>query len=252
LSRAPTTPRRLPAPFVAMLGYTLRACVPRRRRWLLLLPAAGAVLFGLLARVGNDPADSFQVATVGIFSLVLPLGCLVLGDAVVGAEVRSGTFSLTWLSPVRFWSIVVARWLGAWSIAVVVLVPAGVVACVAAGQGQAAAAMAVAMAAGSAAYVAVFVLFGAVTRRAAVWSIAFVLLVERLVGTALSSIAQLSPMWLARTTFDGLVFIGDYQRVRSGVPYGWSAVARLVAVTAVALVVAGRRVGRLRLAGAED
>jgi hypothetical protein len=241
------------APFTAMLGYTVRACVPRRRRWMLVLPAAGAVLFGLLANIADgDSASNFGAASAGIFSLVLPLGCLVLGDAVLGAEVRSGTLALTWLSPVPFRSIVLARWLGGWLMAATVLAPAGALACVVAGQAHAAPAMALASALGSAAYVAVFVLLGAVTRRAAVWSIAFVLLGERLVGTALASVAQVSPMWLSRTTFDGLTTIGEYQIVRRSLPYGWPAGARLAAITLVALLVAGRRLGRMRLTGAED
>jgi ABC-type transport system involved in multi-copper enzyme maturation permease subunit len=245
---------RLTSPFVALLGYTLRACVPPNRRSLLVLPALGAVLFGLIARAATGtPADNFATASAeGIFSLVLPLCCLVLGDAVLGAEARSGTLALTWLSPVPFRTIVVARWLGGWSIALVALVPAGVAACVVAGQADAAAAMAIALAAGSAAYVAVFVLIGAVARRAAVWSIAFVILVERLVGTALTSVAQVSPMWLARSTFDRLAELETYVRYRSGIPYGWSAVSRLGLLTAVALVLAAWRLRRIVLAGPAD
>ena len=65
-------------------------------------------------------------------------------------------------------------------------------------------AIAVATAAGSAAYVGLFVLIGCVARRAAVWSLAIVFLVERLLGSTLSGIAQLSPMWEGRAVFGGL------------------------------------------------
>ena len=41
----------------AVLGYTLRACLPLRRWWLLALPCVGAVLFGLLARVSEDTPE---------------------------------------------------------------------------------------------------------------------------------------------------------------------------------------------------
>jgi ABC-type transport system involved in multi-copper enzyme maturation permease subunit len=244
----------LTSPFVALLGYTVRACVPPRRRSVLALPALGAVLFGLIARAASGtPADNFATAsTEGIFSLVLPLCCLVLGDAVLGAEARSGTLALTWLSPVPFRTIVAARRLGGWLIALATLVPAGVVACIVAGQPNAVAAMAIALAAGSAAYVAIFVMIGAVARRAAVWSIAFVILVERLVGTALASVAQISPMWLARTTFDRLAELETYFRYRSGMPHGWSAVSRLGLLTAVALLLAAWRLRRIVLAGPAD
>ena len=52
-----------------------------------------------------------------------------------------------------------------------------------------------AAAVGSVAYVAVFIAIGCFTRRTAVWSLAFVFLVERLLGAALTGIAQLSPTW---------------------------------------------------------
>ena len=89
-------------------GYALRACFPTKRRIGLVLPAAGALLFALLARVIPDPAPVAlaQVADGGLFGVVLPVGCLVIGDAVLGAEVRSGTLHFTWLSPASFTTIV--------------------------------------------------------------------------------------------------------------------------------------------------
>ena len=54
------------------------------------------------------------------------------------------------------------------------------------------------------AYIALFVLIGAAVQRAALWSLAIVLLGERLLGDALAGIAQLSPQWLARTAYAGL------------------------------------------------
>ena len=63
----------------------------------------------------------------------------------------------------------------------------------------------VAAAVGSVAYVAVFIAIGCLTRRTAVWSLAFVFLVERLLGAALTGIAQLSPTWESRAIFVGLL-----------------------------------------------
>ena len=54
------------------------------------------------------------MAEQGLFGLVVPLTCLVIGDAVLGADLRAGTFAFTWLSPVRFHTIAIARWLGGW------------------------------------------------------------------------------------------------------------------------------------------
>jgi len=222
-------------------GYALRACFPTRRRIGLALPAAGALLFALLARVIPDsaPVALAQVADGGLFGVVLPVGCLVIGDAVLGAEVRSGTLHFTWLSPVSFATIVAGQ---------PAAVPFGVAALVA-GVPGAIGPLVLAAAAGSAAYVAVFVLLGALTRRAVVWSLGFVVLGERLLGTALSGLAQWCPGWEARAVYARLGPDAADTLHRSGIPEGGAAVVRLMIIAAVALVVAAVRLGRLRLSG---
>ena len=42
--------------FGAIVGYTLRACFPPKRWAAILLPCAGALLFGLLTHAVDDPA----------------------------------------------------------------------------------------------------------------------------------------------------------------------------------------------------
>jgi hypothetical protein len=111
--------------------------------------------------------------------------------------------------------------------------------------------IAVATAGGSAAYVALFILIGAVTQRAALWSLAVVLLGERLLGTALAGIAQLSPQWLASTTYGGLGPEAE-DLLRDGVPSGWSAVVRLVVLTGVLLAISAWRLRHLRIGGPTD
>jgi hypothetical protein len=102
------------APFVALVAYALRASMPGRRWIGVALPCLAAVLFGLLATAIDDTAvRSFaNVAGIALFGLVLPVTCLVIGDAVLGAEVRSGAFTFTWLAPLPAWQVVVGRWLG--------------------------------------------------------------------------------------------------------------------------------------------
>ncbi len=246
-------PGRGRSPFVAIVAYTLRSCIPSRRRGVLALPCAAALLFGLLAGASSDPApEAFAVvADLALFGLIVPLGCLVVGDAVLGAEVRAGTLSFTWLSPVPFGVIVAGRWLGGWLVALGTLVPAGMLAAVTANAPESAPAAALATAVGSAAYVALFVMIGATVQRAAVWSLAIVFLVERLLGTALSGIAQLSPMWEMRAVFAELGPDAD-DLLRSGIPQGPAAVVRLALIGSVALAVATWRLRHLRLAGATD
>ena len=129
------TTRRQRSRFAAILVYTLQSCIPPRRWVALLLPCAGALLFGLLAHAVNGSAEHAfaNVAAEGIFALVMPIAALVIGDSVLGAEVRAGTFHFTWLSPAATWQIVLGRWLGGSLVAVVTIAPASALAAVIAG-----------------------------------------------------------------------------------------------------------------------
>lgn len=247
------TARPLAPPFVAVVGYTLRACLPAKRWFGVLLPCVGALLFGWLTQLnrGSDARAFADVAEAGLFRLILPLTCLIIGDAVLGADVRSGTFPLTWLSPVRFGAIAVGRWLGGWLVALVTLVPALTLAPVIAGVPEAAAPMVVAAVAGSGAYIALFLLVGVLVRRSALWSLAIVLIGEWLLGSQLTGIAQLSPLWEAQQTLAGLWDAGDLI-ARRGMPSGGASVVRLAIITTVCLLVATWRLGRMRPTGGDD
>ncbi len=247
---APAAERALPRPFVALFVYTLRICVPPKRAILLALPCVGALLFGLLAHTVEDPTPAGRFNTVSgtLFGLVLPLACLVVGDAVLGAEVRTGTFGLTWLSPVRFSTIVLARWSAGWLVAAAALTPALALSAAIAGVPDAIGPMALASIAGTAAYIALFVFIGATVRRAAWWSLGIVLLGERLLGAVLAGIAQFSPQWLAAMAYAGLVEDpGSLER--AGMPTGGAAVGRLVVLTIVFVALAIWRIRRLRMTG---
>ena len=248
------TTRRRRSPFIAILVYTLQSCFPRKRWMAVLVPCAGALLFGMLAYAVNQSAQrSFAtVAADGIFGLVLPIAALVIGDSVLGAEVRAGTFHFTWLSPTPTWQIVLGRWLGGSLVALVTIAPAAALAAIIAGSPESAAVAFVAAAVGGAAYVAVFIAIASLTRRTAVWSLAFVFLVERLLGTALTGIAQLSPTWESRAIFLGYLNDVPSRIVRTGIPQGGAAIVRLVIVTIVVLGVAIWRMGHMRWAGASD
>ena len=243
----------LPTPFVACFVYALRVCVPPKRWALLAIPTVGAILFGLLARVIDDPTPegAFNSVTNGLFALVLPFACLVVGDAVLGAERRSGALGLTWLSPTPFHTIVLARWRAGWTIAAVALGPAMAMAALLAGVPDAVGPLLVATLAAAAAYLGLFIVVGAAFQRAALWSLAIVLLGERLLGAVLAGIAQLSPQWLAQTTYAELGPDAE-NLLRDGVPSGWGAVIRLAILTVVTLALAERRVRHLTLAGAAD
>jgi ABC-2 type transport system permease protein len=250
----PASAQRPHSRFVAILVYTLRSCFPTKRWAAILLPCAGALLFGLLSRALENSAEhSFaDVAADGIFGLVMPIAAVVIGDAILGAEVRAGTFHFTWLSPVPIWEIVIGRWIAGSIVALVTIAPSAALAAVIAGTSSSAGPAYLAAAVGSIAYIAIFIAIGCLTRRTAVWSLAFVFLVERLLGAALTGIAQLSPTWESRAIFVG--YLDDVPRrlVRAGIPQGSGAVVRLAVVTAVALLIAVWRMRHMRLSGAAD
>jgi ABC-2 type transport system permease protein len=254
VSASTTTTSRAHSPFVAILVYTLRSCFPRKRWMAVLVPCAGALLFGVLSFAVNQSAQRAfaTVAADGIFGLVMPITALVIGDSVLGAEVRAGTFHFTWLSPTATWKIVLGRWAGGAIVALVTIAPACALAAVIAGSAESAGAAYVAAAMGSVAYIGVFIAIASLTRRTAVWSLAFVFLVERLLGTALTGIAQLSPTWESRAIFLG--FLDDVPKdiIRDGIPQGGAAVVRLAIVTIVVLGLAIWRMSHMRMAGASD
>lgn len=240
--------------FVAIVLYTFQSCLPPRRWLALLLPCAGALLFGLLAYAVNDTAERAfaQVAAEGIFGLVMPIAALIIGDAMLGAEVRSGAFEFTWLSPTPTAQIVLGRWLGGSLVALVTIAPACALAAAVANTPASAGGAFLAGAVGSVSYIAIFIAIGCLTRRTAAWSLAFVFLVERLLGAALTGIAQISPTWESRAIFVHSLHDPPTRLIRAGIPQGGNAVVRLVIVTIVALVVATWRLGHLRFSGASD
>jgi ABC-type transport system involved in multi-copper enzyme maturation permease subunit len=254
---APQTPSTRPrSRFVALVTYTWRSCFPRKRWVAVLLPCVGALLFGLLARtVDNFPTRErafANIAAEGIFSLMMPIAALVIGDSVLGAEVRAGTFHFTWLSPTPTWQIAAGRWLGGSTVAVVTIAPAAALAAVVAGARQSAGAAYVAAAVGSVSYVALFIAIGCITRRTAAWSLAIVFLVERLLGAALSGIAQISPTWESRAIFVGYLDDPPSRLIRIGIPHGGDAIVRLIVVAAVALAIATWRMSHMHISGASD
>lgn len=239
---------------LAILRYTWRSCFPPKRWAAILLPCSGALLFGLLAHAIDQGADRAfaNVAAEGIFSLVMPIAALVIGDSVLGAEIRNGSFHFTWLSPTPTWQIVLGRWVGGSVVALVTIVPAVGVAAVIAGSPSSVGPALIAAAVGSVAYVAIFIAIGCMTRRTAVWSLAFVFLVERLLGGVLTGIAQLSPTWESRAIFVGLIDDPPQRLVRDGIPQGVDAIVRLAIVTVVVLLLADWRMRHIRLSGASD
>ncbi len=180
-----TTASRARPVLPALVGYTLRSCLPGRRWVGALIPAAASLLFGahrLDHRRHGRAAPSRPWRRNALFGLVMPVTCLVIGDAVLGAEVRSGRSASRGCPPSRPGR---SPWAAGWAASLAAagtLAVAFALAAVVAGAPEVADAVAIAAAFGAQAYVAVFLAIGCITKRAAVWSLAFVFLVERLLG----------------------------------------------------------------------
>ena len=249
----------LPGPFVASITYAVRACVPPKRWALLALPAAAAILFALLVNAEGSPSPNLRIAQGddlralidSLQTLVVPFACLIVGDAVLGAERRSGLLTLTWLSPAPFATIVGGRFLGAWAVANVALLPAMVAAVAIIGQADAAGVLVLATIFGSAAYLAIFMAIGVATRRGMLWSLGFVLVGEWTIMPVVGSLGQLSPQQLSRAAYAGLGPLGEALE-KSGIPTGWGAVARLVLIAAIALVVTEQVMRRVVILSGAD
>ena len=254
-------PRRRPPPgrgrrFAAIVGYTLRACFPPKRWAAILLPCAGALLFGLLTHAVDDPAAARvrqrrrrgdlradhadrRARDRGLRARRRGAGRHVpLHVALAGADLADRARALDRRLDRRPGHDRARR----------APSPPSSPACP-----QDAGAAFIAAAVGSIAYVAIFIAIGCITRRTAAWSLAFVFLVERLLGAVLTGIAQLSPMWESRAIFVAF----DRRRPpaassASGIPSGGAAIVRLLIVSAVALAIANWRMSRMRLSGATD
>jgi ABC-type transport system involved in multi-copper enzyme maturation permease subunit len=246
--------RRPRSSLLAIVSYTLRSCIPPRRWAALLGTCVGMLLFGALSHaVNRRPEWAFAVVSAeGILGLTVPIAALVVGDAILGAEVRAGTFHFTWLTPTPVWQIVLGRWIGGSIVVVAVVAPTVALAAVVADAPGLIGPIVLAASVEAVSYLAFFIAIGCITRRAAVWSLAFVFLVERLLGAALTGIAQLSPTWESRAILTGLMDDAPVRLYREGIPDAWSAVGRLALITIVVLALAAWRMRHLRLAGAAD
>ena len=234
--------------------YTLRSCIGPKR-WLGCLLPCAARCCSVCWRApwwSRRPSRSLGWRLTASFALVIPIAALVIGDAVLGAEVRAGTFQFTWLTPTPLSHIVLGRWLGGCIVTLVTIVPACALAAVIADDAASAGPVAIAAFGGASQASRSSWPSAASTRRAAVWSLAFVFLFERLLGSALTGIAQWSPTWESRAAFVDFIEDAPKSLIREGIPVGTGAMVRLGVITLIGLGVARWRLAHMRMSGASD
>lgn len=165
-----------------------------RRRSLLLLPLPMVLLFiAFLARSRGQLEAEDIVTALGLTTIV-PLTALIVGTAVLGSEMEDGSVVHILAKPISRLSVIASKWLVAAAVsAVVSAVPIYAATVLIVGEANSlAVGMIVGAIAGSVLYSAVFVAVSAMTKRAVVFGLAYLLLWEGFVTSALTGTRILS------------------------------------------------------------
>jgi ABC-2 type transport system permease protein len=177
-----------------IMSMTVRALLGRRR--FLLLAPLPILLVGLAALadgLGEHPGEWGGPVIVGLgFGAVLPVVALIVGTAVIGAEIDDGTVVHLLTKPVPRTEIVLSKLtVGVGVTTATVAVPM-VLAGLIAGSARLALGLAVGSALGALAYSAVFLALSLMTRRPVLVGLVYVLIWEGLLGNLLSGTKLLS------------------------------------------------------------
>ena len=227
---------------------TLRALLGRRRTILLLLLAGLPVVVGLLARIGGGRLDAAPILDGMLVRLVLPLTALVFGTAALGSELDDGTAVYILLKPVPRWQVVIAKVAVAGLLSAALVVGSSLLTGVlagGAGPNSVGTTLSVAVATGIAAfaYTALFVAASAITSRALVFGLVYVLIWEGVLAGILEATKIVSVREATLGLASALAPSG------SGIPTGLNPSQ---AVLLLGLIIAGGIfVATVRLAGYE-
>ena len=227
---------------------TLRALLGRRRTILLLLLAGLPVVVGLLARIGGGRLDAAPILDGMLVRLVLPLTALVFGTAALGSELDDGTAVYILLKPVPRWQVVIAKVAVAGLLSAALVVGSSLLTGLlagGAGPNSVGTTLSVAVATGIAAfaYTALFVAVSAITSRALVFGLVYVLIWEGVLAGILEATKIVSVREATLGLASALAPSG------SGIPTGLNPSQ---AVLLLGLIIAGGIfVATVRLAGYE-
>lgn len=174
-----------------MLNLTIITITARgllgRRRSLLLLPLPAVLLFIAFLARSRGQADAEDIVTALGLTTIVPLTALIVGTAVLGSEMEDGSVVHILAKPISRLSVIASKWLVAAAVsAVVSAVPIYVATVLIVGEANSlAVGMTVGAIAGSVLYSAVFVAVSAMTKRAVVFGLAYLLLWEGFLTSAL-------------------------------------------------------------------
>jgi ABC-2 type transport system permease protein len=194
----------------ALVNVTLRGLLGRRRMVLMLLLVALPVLVAVLIRVAGGGRDVTAILDALVVRTVLPLVALIVGTAAIGSEIEDGTAVFLLVNPIARWRIALAKLVTAAGLTAALVVPpillTGVII---AGAGSEAlgttVGFALAALAGGVAYAFLFTALGALTSRALIIGLVYVLLWEGVLsgllgGTRFLSVRQATLGLVAAST----------------------------------------------------
>lgn len=167
----------------ALAELTLRALAGRRRLVLMILLAALPAIVAIILRLAGGRADAPEIIDALVIRTVLPLVALVIGTAAIGSEIDDGTAVFLLVKPIPRWLTALVKIVVAAGLTLLLVVPPVLItgplvagfdgATMGTTVGYALAAMA-----GAIAYTAGFVALGAITSRALLVGLGYVLLWE--------------------------------------------------------------------------
>jgi ABC-2 type transport system permease protein len=231
-----------------VLRITLRATLGRKRALVFLLVPAVLLLLTIALKL-LAKSSSWPPEFLGVFglSVVLPLTALVIGTSVLGAEIDDGSIVHLLATPVSRTSVVLSKFAAAVMLTVVFgALPEYVAAGIARGfGGKLALGLLLGALVASVAYNALFVMLSVLTTRAIAVGLLYLLVWEGLLGNFVGGVRILSIGQYSVSVANSLIHTSALNAHLTMA----TAIVMAVAVTAVTLVIAARRLSAFSIKG---
>ena len=231
-----------------VLRITLRATLGRKRALVFLLVPAVLLLLTIALKL-LAKSSSWPPEFLGVFglSVVLPLTALVIGTSVRGAEIDDGSSVHLLATPVSRTSVVLSKFAAAVMLTVVFgALPEYVAAGIARGfGGKLALGLLLGALVASVAYNALFVMLSVLTTRAIAVGLLYLLVWEGLLGNFVGGVRILSIGQYSVSVANSLIHTSALNAHLTMA----TAIVMAVAVTAVTLVIAARRLSAFSIKG---
>jgi ABC-2 type transport system permease protein len=236
-----------------VFALTLRQFLGQKRSLLLLLLALAPLGLALIYRAGDHIDQYDWTANVllngFVITTVLPLACLIFGTSAFGAEIEDGTATFLLSKPVPRRQVIAAKFAASTLVVAAFIVPATALSGRLALEGVPGegivAGFTLATLLGAAAYCAVFVLLSVATSRALLFGLGYVFIWEGIVTELFAATRWVSIRQYSLGVADLIASVPktEFEAKLAGP----GALILIVAATALALVLATRRLERLEL-----